>query len=147
MNAIESTSAPLENLPLSVLANRLNQLMSRERHCRAEFLRHLAEFDRRRGYLELGYGSLFVYCTDFLKMAGATAYRRTAAARLIAKFPAILPFLRDGQITTKSLCDLRKVFNEDNHRELLERASRMNDEEIELLAATLVAITHSLGDT
>ena len=59
MNAIECTSTSLENLPLSVLANRLNQLMSRERHCRAEFLRHLAEFDRRRGYLELGYGSLY----------------------------------------------------------------------------------------
>jgi hypothetical protein len=32
---------------------------------------------------------------------------------------------------------MRKVLNEDNHREILERASRMNDEEIELLAATL----------
>ena len=90
-----------------------------------------------RGYLELGYGSLFAYCTDCLKMPSTTAYRRITSARLIAKYPAILEYVRDGQISTTSLCDLRKVLNEDNHRELLERVARMTEKEIEILAATL----------
>src|SRR5919106_5541112 len=137
MNATQCESSPLDHLPASVLATRLLQLISRERHCIAEVLLHLAALDRRRGYLELGYGSLFAYCTECLKMPGTTAYRRTTSARLIAKYPVILEFVRDGRISTTSLCDLKKVLNEDNHRELLERVARMTEKEIEILAATL----------
>src|SRR5919197_2451456 len=61
MSDRECNSSSLEDLPSSVLATRLDELMTRERHCRAEFLVHLAALDRRRGYLELGYKSLFVF--------------------------------------------------------------------------------------
>ena len=137
MSDRECNSSSLEDLPSSGLATRLDELMTRERHCRAEFLVHLAALDRRRGYLELGYKSLFVFCKESLRMSKGTAYRRTTAAQLISKFPVILDYLRDGRIGTTSLCDLRKLFNQDNHRELLERASRMSEEDIELLAAAL----------
>jgi HNH endonuclease len=137
MHPTECTSSSLEKLPSSVLAARLDELMTRERHCLAEALLHLAAFDRRRGYLELGYESLFTYCTERLKMSKGTAYRRTTSARLIARFPAILDYLRDGRLCTTALCDLREVLSEENHRELLERASGLNEEEIKLLAATL----------
>jgi hypothetical protein len=137
MNATECTSSSLEKLPSSVLAARLDELMTRERHCLAELLFHLAAFDRRRAYLEFGYQSLFLYCTDCLKMSKGTAYRRTTSARLIARFPAIVDYLRDGRLCTTSLCDLRELLNDENHRELLERASGLKEEEIKLLAATL----------
>src|ERR671930_2728826 len=137
MTPTESFSSSLETLPLATLAERLNNLITRERHCLAEFLLHLAAFDRRRGYLELGYESLFVYCTDRLKMAKGTAYRRTHSARLVARFPVILDYLRDGRLSITSLCELREVLNEHNHREILERAYGLKDEEIQLLAATL----------
>src|SRR5919106_1803126 len=137
MNATQCESSPLDHLPASVLATRLLQLISRERQCLAEILLHLAALDRRRGYLELGYGSLFAYCTDCLKMPSTTAYRRTTSARLIAKYPAILEYVRDGRVSTASLCHLRKVLNEGNHRELLERAAGMTEREIELLAVAL----------
>lgn len=137
MNTTECPSSPLDNLPSSVLATRLDELISRERQCLADFLLHLAAFDRRRGYLELGFGSLFAFCTDSLKMAGTTAYRRTTSARLIAEYPAIVEYVRDGRISTKSLCDLRNVLNKENHQEILERAARMTEKEIEVLAATL----------
>jgi hypothetical protein len=137
MNATECTSSSVEKLPSSVLAARLDELMTRERHCLSELLFHLAAFDRRRAYLEFGYQSLFLYCTDCLKMSKGTAYRRTTSARLIARFPAIVDYLRDGRLCTSSLCDLRELLNDENHRELLERASGLKEEEIKLLAATL----------
>jgi hypothetical protein len=137
MNATECASSSLEKLPSSVLAARLDELMTRERHCLSELLLHLAAFDRRRGYLEFGYQSLFLYCTDCLRMSKGTAYRRTTSARLIARFPAIVDYLRDGRLCTTSLCDLRELLNDENHRELLERASGLKEEEIKLLAATL----------
>ena len=44
---------------LSVLVQRENDLMS-------DLLAHLAELDERRLYLDLGYTSLFAYCTEAL---------------------------------------------------------------------------------
>jgi len=41
------------------LARRLGELADDQRHVQAEFLLHLDEFDRRRAWLELGYGSLW----------------------------------------------------------------------------------------
>jgi hypothetical protein len=70
-------------------------------------------------------------------MSNGTAYRRTTSARLIARFPAVLEYLRDGRLSLASLCELRDVLNEENHRELLERASGLNEDEAKLLAATL----------
>jgi hypothetical protein len=137
MHPTECTSSSLEKLPSSILAARLDELMTRERHCLAEALLHLAAFDQRRGYLELGYESLFTYCIERLKMSKGTAFRRTTSARLIARFPAILDYLRDGRLCATALCDLREVLNEENHRALLERACSLNEEEIKLLAATL----------
>ena len=137
MNNDECLSSRIEELPDSALVARLNELITQERHCLAEFLLHLAAFDRRRGYLELGYDSLFVYCRDSLKMSKGTAYRRAAAARLIRRFPPIIDFLRDGRLCTTSVCLLRKVLTEDNHLQLLERASTMSEDEIKLLAAAL----------
>src|SRR5918996_865706 len=133
MNATES----LENLSSIALAAHLDDLMTQERLGLVESLQYLAALERRSGHLELGYGSLFVFCTDRLKMSNGTAYRRTTSSRLIARFPPILEYLRDGRVSTASLSELRDVLNEENHRELLDRASGLNEHAIKVLAATL----------
>src|ERR671931_242277 len=120
MTSNDDLRPALEQLPLASLSARLGQMMTRERHCLAEFLIHLAELDRRRGHSELGYESLFAYCIEFLKMANGTAYRRTTSARLIARFPVIVEHLRDGRLTAASLSELRDVLTAENHREILE---------------------------
>src|SRR5919106_1989275 len=137
MSTNEFSPSSLENLPSMVLATRLEELMTGERHSLCDVLLHLAAFDRQRAYLDFGYDSLFVFCTDCLKMSNGTAHRRTTSARLIARFPAILEYLRDGRVSTASLCELRDALNEANHREILDRASGLNEHATRLLAATL----------
>ena len=48
-------------------------------------LLHLAEFERRKFHLELGYGSLYEYCMDILHYTESPAVRRIKAARCLAR--------------------------------------------------------------
>ena len=49
-------------LTSDVLTSRLDQLLRQERGCLVDFLWHLAELERRKTHVELGFGSLFDYC-------------------------------------------------------------------------------------
>ena len=51
----------LQNLAPDVLRSRLAELALEERRLMVEFLSCLAEFDRREGYLPLGFPSLFEF--------------------------------------------------------------------------------------
>ncbi len=51
--------ATLSTLPTAALSARLSALASEERSLQLDFLRYLDELDRRRGYVELGYPSLW----------------------------------------------------------------------------------------
>jgi hypothetical protein len=61
---------PMATQPSSLdsrtLARRLGEFAGDERKVQVEFLLHLDEFDRRRAYLELGYGSLWTFCLEVL---------------------------------------------------------------------------------
>ena len=71
------------------LTGRLYSLRVEERELLVEFLACLGELDKRKLYLELGFTSLFAYCTDHLGLSHSAAFRRTTAARLLMKFPVI----------------------------------------------------------
>src|SRR5438034_4450756 len=58
----------------------LSALVKRERELLSDFLAHLAELDERRLFLDLGYPSLFAYCTEQLGLSKSAAGRRIAAA-------------------------------------------------------------------
>src|SRR6266571_3498366 len=91
------------------LTARLYELRTEERHLLVEFLGYLAEVDRRKLYLEIGFSSLFKMCTDFLGYRGSSAYRRVAAARLLARFPVVGEYLWDGRLCITTLAELRDV--------------------------------------
>jgi hypothetical protein len=129
--------ATLQDLSAEGLQARLGQLLCQERHLLVDFLVHLAEFDRRKLYLDLGYSSLFVYCTEQLHLAKASAFRRTTAARLLRQFPPIAEHLRSGRLCLRTVCLLKDVLTADKHVELLERASGRTEEEVQVLVATL----------
>ena len=77
---------------------RLQDLLRRERLALADFLVAVADFDRRRLWVELGYTSLFYFLHRELGLSkGAAHYRRTAA-ELIQRFPEIVEPLRDGRL-------------------------------------------------
>ncbi|HKW13245.1 MAG TPA: hypothetical protein VJS69_02045, partial [Candidatus Krumholzibacteria bacterium] len=63
------------------LVRSLEQNVARERGMTIEVLHDLNEMERRRLHLDLGYSSLFDYCTRKLKYSSSAAARRIQAAR------------------------------------------------------------------
>jgi hypothetical protein len=124
---MESTSA-------RVFDRRLADLVRNERHLAVQFVVELAGFAKRELYRELGYNSLFYYCVRQLGLSKSSAFRRSEAARLIARFPAIADRLAEGRLSIRALVELREVLTEENHAGVLTRAEGKSQEEAQLLA-------------
>src|SRR5678815_4210832 len=127
----------LADLPASALTARLYEIRKEERALLVEFLQYLNELDRRGTVLELGFPSLFAYCTDQLGMNKAKASRRTTAARLLRRFPVVGEYLADGRLTMATLMVLRDVLEEERLTEILERAAGRTEEQCKELVAAL----------
>jgi hypothetical protein len=106
-----------------------------ERQSTARLVAHLAELDARRLYLGTPHASLFAYCHHLLGLSEDAAYSRAAAARASRSFPQILEGLVDGSLTITSVRLLARHLTADNHRGLLEAASRRSKREVEELIA------------
>ena len=102
-----------------------------------EFLWHLAEVDRRRLFLEMGYSSLFAFCTERLRLTRSAAFRRTTAARLLVRFPAVEEYLSDGRLCLTTLVELRDVLEDSTHETVLEQAAWKTEDEVKVLVASL----------
>jgi len=126
-----------EHLSSHALTARLGELLATERRTIASFVLHLAELERRQLHLELGYTSTFVFCTQHLKLTNASAFRRTTAARLVTRYPAIAEMLSDGRLCLTTLAHLRDVLDDGNHHEVLDRAAGRTEDEVKLLVAAL----------
>jgi hypothetical protein len=64
----------LADLPDHALTTRLLEIRKHERSLLVELLGLLAELDRRRTVLALGFSSLFSFCTDRLGLTKASAF-------------------------------------------------------------------------
>ena len=113
------------------------RLCSEERAIVVEQLIHLAEIERRNLHLELGYGSTFDFCRRFLGHIKSKAFRRSTAARLLARFPVLADHLRDGRLCVTTLVQLRDVLVEHRLDEVLARAAGKTEDEIKELVAAL----------
>jgi len=127
----------LSQLPSHALTARLYELRKQERELLVEFLAYLAELDRRQLYLELGFSSTFAFLTEHLGYTKSAAFRRTTAARLVARFPVVLAHLGDGRLCLTTLVELRDVLEEDGLAEILDRAAGRNEEQVRALVAAL----------
>ena len=123
----------LENAELLAV---LSALVKREHELLSDFLAHLAELDERRLYLDLGFSSLFAYCTDSLGLSKSSAGRRIAAARVCRRFPQAFAHAARGELELSVLCELGKYLSSENATELFEVCSGKSYERaLELLAA------------
>src|SRR6266851_8198609 len=127
----------MESINAHDLDRRLADLVRSERHLVVQFLVELAGFAKRELYRELGYTSLFYYCVRQLGLSKSSAFRRSEAARLIARFPVIADRLAEGRLSIRALVELREVLTEENHAEVLARAEGKSQEEAQLLAVEL----------
>src|ERR1700694_2528746 len=116
------------------LDRRLVDLVRSERHLVVQFVIELAGFAKRELYRELGYTSLFYYCVRQLGLSKSSAFRRSEAARLTARFPLIADRLGAGRVSIRALVELREVLTEENHAGVLGRAEGKSQEEAQLLA-------------
>ena len=105
------------------LLARLGALAGRERETLAELPAHLAALDARPAvYAAQGYGSLYTYCTQALRLSEDAASNRIAAARACRRFPLILDLLASGEMTLTSVRLLGRHLTPENHRAVLETA-------------------------
>jgi 5-methylcytosine-specific restriction endonuclease McrA len=127
----------LSDLSDSALVGRLLQIRKQERSLLVDLLRCLVELDRRRTVLALGFSSLFSFCTDHLGFTKASAFRRTTAARLLARFPLVADYLVDGRLNLTTLVELRDVLDESHLVDILDRAAGRTEDQVKQLVAAL----------
>ena len=129
--------AAAANLSNADLLARLQLLAGRAREDTVEMVAHLSELEVRGVHLGEGYGSLFVYCTDALRLSEHEAYNRVVAAKVARAFPLILDGLADGSLNLTTVRLLAPLITAENHRDLLARAAGRSKREVEALVASL----------
>jgi hypothetical protein len=110
-------------------------LVRRENELLSDLLAHLAELDERRLYLELGFTSMFAYCTDGLGLCKSSAYRRIAAARVCRQYPDVFARVAAGELQISVLATLSRYLTIENAAQLLDACSRKSCEQVEELLA------------
>src|SRR3954470_12753647 len=120
-----------------MMAGRLADLLRRERTEMAEFLLALAQFDRDRGWLELGHSSLFHFLHRDLALSKGAAFYRKTAVELIQKCPEVLEPLRDGRLCITSVVHLAKVLTADNRHDILPKFFQRSRREAKALAVAI----------
>ena len=131
----------------SELTSRLADLLRNERAALAEFLVVLADFDRRRLWVDLGHASLFYFLHRELGLPKGPAFYRKTAAELIQRYPEIVEPLRDGRLCLTSIVELSKVITPENRADVLPRFFELSKREAkEVSAALLPAAAPPLRD-
>jgi len=120
------------------LLARLGVLAGKERETTAELVAHLAALDARPSvYAMLGFGSLFRYCTDVLRLSEDATCNRTKAARACRRFPLILDRLAAGTLSLTAIRLLYPHLTVENHERVLARAENLSRSGLEELVAEL----------
>jgi hypothetical protein len=117
------------------LVTALAELVRHENDALSDLLAHLAELDERYLYLELGFTSLFAYCTERLGFCKSSAGRRIAAARVCRKYPEAFVRVAKGELRLSVLCLLAQHLNPENAAGLFEACSNESYEQVELVLA------------
>src|SRR5258705_7053974 len=118
-------------------AERLADLLRREQGSMTDFLVELAEFDKRRGWVELGYRSLFDFLHRDLSLSRGAAHYRMTAAKLVQRFPEIVEPFRDGRLCISGIVPLAKVLTPENRKQVLPKFFQKSKREAMAVAASL----------
>lgn len=104
----------LKHLTDKTLLNDTKALIVREREHLTKILHHLKEIDRRKLYSDLGFSSLYDYCTKELGYSNGSAYRRIEAARLIEVVPEIEEKIESGLLNLMNISQASQFFNQND---------------------------------
>src|SRR6478752_4779773 len=85
----------------------------------ARLLVYLGEVEERRLDLRAACSSMFDFCLHRLGMSEGAAYRRITGARLVRRFPCLLPVIERGELHLSTLVLLKAHLNDTNVEELV----------------------------
>jgi hypothetical protein len=120
------------------LLGRIDALAATERETTADLVAHLLALELRPSvYASEGYGSLFAYCTEALRLSEDAAWNRVEAVRACRDYPVVLDLLGSGSLTLTAVRMLRKHLTKENHEVVLARARHQKKAQIEALVAEL----------
>jgi hypothetical protein len=128
---------PLRCLTDRELIAEVKNAAAGERRATAALIALLAELDERKLFLAEGCSSLFLHCTQVLRLSEHAAYGRIAAARASRRFPAILELLASGAIMLTTVVLVAPHLTEENQEALLEGACHKTKPDVERLIACL----------
>lgn len=129
-----TTVIDLKGVSDKKLLSDITALRGTERRVQLRILEYLAEIDRRRLYLPLGYGSLFEFCRQRLGYSEASAGRRIAAARCLRDFPRARALLAAGRTTAGAIARIARVITAVNAKELLQEIEGRSEREAGVIA-------------
>ncbi len=97
----------IHNITSQELNSKMQFAVQEERRCTVEVLRLLREIERRMVYAELGYPSLFAYCTSELGYSEAAASRRIEAMRAMRETVEIEKKIESGELSLSAVSQAR----------------------------------------
>jgi hypothetical protein len=116
----------------------IDRLAAMARNATTELVAHLAVLLARPSlYAAKGYGSMFDYCTQALKLSEDAACNRIETAKACRRFPVLLHHLDSGAMTLSSIRLLGRYLNRENHEAAIERAKGCTLDEVKMLIAAL----------
>jgi len=101
------------------LVKKIEELRGEEKRILALLLEYLHELDNRKLYRELGYPSLFAFCTKALGYSEGAAFRRIAAARALSICPELRQQIETGKLSLCTAAEVAKVITVENKEQVL----------------------------
>lgn len=114
----------------------LLELRKTEKHITSEILKKLQLMEDSRGYLEMGYSSLFDYLVRGLSYSEATAYQRQACVRLARDVPEIMQKIDQGSVSVSAITSVFKHIRHqpvEQKREVLSQIENKSSREVKEL--------------
>ncbi len=99
--------------------------------CEAEVIRCLQEVDSKLVYRYLGYGSLYRYSVEALRLSEYQAYAFMTVARRSIKLPKLQQAIESGELTVSKAVRLSAVINEENQAHWIGLATHLTKNELE----------------
>lgn len=125
----------IDHLSDDALVAELDACAAAGRENDARLLVYLNEVEARGLYLARACSSMYVYCKRWLKMSDGQTHRRMAAARLVKRYPFLLPLLVQGVTHMSTLAQINTFVNSENvHALVADTAGKSRDEVDRILA-------------
>lgn len=131
----QTRTMALKELSNDALVSRLTAICLAGRRLEARLILYLVEVEDRRLDVEQAYSSMFDFCRRKLGMSDGSAFRRIVAARLVRRFPSILPRIESGDITLTNLTLLRRHLTDENAQELVSASCGKSKRAVQELVA------------